>query len=146
MLMHTREWTTIGTQQEKVTNETRPSRSSKALLCSILPVVEKGSLVICDVQYSSYRISQVERSLLLLDTFSKSSTLPWQHTASSSFSWSFSPATIDFHKSPSFDFYMARNLSRLGRWLGRFAAQKSRRLVASLPLDGFATFLQSMAW
>ena len=59
---------------------------SKALLCSILTVVEKASLVICDRQLSlSHRTSQVEPSPLLLDTFSKSSTLPWQnrqHTAS----------------------------------------------------------------
>ena len=58
----------------------------------------------------SHRASQVEPSPLLLDTFSKSSTLPWknwQQTASWSFCWSFSPATIDLQNSPSSDFYMA---------------------------------------
>ena len=60
--------------------------NSKALLCLIVSVIEKASLVICDWQFSfSQRTSQVEPSPLLLDTFSKSSTLPWQnrqHTAS----------------------------------------------------------------
>ena len=59
----------------------------KALFCSILCVVEKESLVITDGQFSfSHRTSRVGPSLLLLDTFSKSLTLPWQDTAS----WSFS--------------------------------------------------------
>ena len=49
MLVHTREGTTIVTQQEKVTNETR---QQMALLCSILSVVEKASLLICDWQFS----------------------------------------------------------------------------------------------
>ena len=39
MLMHTREGTTIVTQQERVENETRQQFISKALLCSILSVV-----------------------------------------------------------------------------------------------------------
>ena len=39
MLMHTREGTTIVTQQEKVKNETRQQFISEALLCSILSVV-----------------------------------------------------------------------------------------------------------
>ena len=60
----------------------------------------EGSLVICDGQLSfSQRKSQIDPSSLLLDTFSKSSTLPWQnwqHTASWSFSRSFFPATIVF--------------------------------------------------
>ena len=60
------------------------------LLCLILAVVEKASyIVICDGQFSfSQRTSQVRPSPFLLDTFPKSSTLPWQnrqHTAS----WSF---------------------------------------------------------
>ena len=84
-------------------------------------VVEKASLVICNAQFSFlHRTSQVEPSPLLLDTFFKSSTLPWknrQQTASWSFSWSCSPATIDFQKSPSSDFYMARDLSRICRSL-----------------------------
>ena len=104
MLMHTREGTTIVTQQQKVKNETWQQFISKALLCSILPVVYIASLLICDGQFSfSHRASQVEPSPLLLDTISKSSTLPWknwQQTASWSFSWSFSPATIDLQKSP----------------------------------------------
>ena len=51
MLMHTREGTTIVTQQEKVKKgnpATDEQFISKALLCSILSVVAKGSLVICD--------------------------------------------------------------------------------------------------
>ena len=39
MLMHTREGTTIVTQQEKVKNETRQQFIAKALLWSILSVV-----------------------------------------------------------------------------------------------------------
>ena len=38
------------------------------------------------------------------------------------FSWSCSPATIDFQKRPSSDVYMARDLSRIWRSLGRLAA------------------------
>ena len=49
MLMHTREGTTIVRQQEKVTNETR---QQMALLCSILSVIEKASLLIYDGQFS----------------------------------------------------------------------------------------------
>ena len=100
---------------------------SKALLCSILSVVQKVSLFICDRQFLfSQRTRQVEPSPLLLDIFSKSSTLPlqnWQHTASWSFSWSFSPATVDFRKSPSSNFYMTWDLwLRLLSSLGGFAA------------------------
>ena len=83
MLMHTRVGTTIVTQQEKVKKgnpATDEQFISKALLCSILSVVEKASLVICNGQFSfSHRTSQVEPSPLLLDTFSKSSTLPWKN-------------------------------------------------------------------
>ena len=100
--------------------------NSKALLCSILSVIDKVLLVICDWQFSfSQRTSQVEPSPLLLDTFSKSSALPRQnrqHTASWSFSRSFSPATTDFQKSPLSGFYTARDLSRLRRSLGLFSA------------------------
>ena len=39
MLMHTREGTTIVTQQEKVKNETQQQFISEALLCWILSVV-----------------------------------------------------------------------------------------------------------
>ena len=92
MLIHSREGTTKMTQQEK--RKTKPDWTdeqftSKALLCSILSIVEKASLVICNGQFSfSHWTSQVEPSPLLLDAFSKSSTLPWknrQQTASSSF-------------------------------------------------------------
>ena len=101
---------------------------SKALLCSILSVVQKVSLFICDRQFLfSQRTRQVEPSPLLLDLFSKSSTLPlqnWQHTAYWRFSWSFSPATVDFRKSPSSNnFYMTWDLwLRLLHSLGGFAA------------------------
>ena len=69
--------------------------------------------------------SQVEASPLLLDTFFKSSTLPWknrQQTASWSLSWSFFSATINFQNSTSSDFYMARDLSWLRLSRGCFAA------------------------
>ena len=79
MLMHTKEGTTIVTQQERL--KTNPASdeqfTSKVLLCSILSVVEKASLVICNGQFSfSHRTSQVDPSPLLLDTFLKSATLP----------------------------------------------------------------------
>ena len=62
---------------------------SKALRCSILSVVEKASLVICKEQFSFlHRTSQVELSSLLLDTFFKSSTLPWKNRQQTA-SWSF---------------------------------------------------------
>ena len=85
-------------------------------------------VIYCDRQFLfSQRTRQVEPSLLLLDIFSKSSTLPlqnWQHTAYWSFSWSFSPATVDFRKSPSSNnFYMTWDLwLRLLHSLGGFAA------------------------
>ena len=55
MLMYTREGTTV-TQQEKL--KTKPDNrwtikaQIKALLCSILSVVEKASLVICNGPFS----------------------------------------------------------------------------------------------
>ena len=56
----------------------------------LLSVVEKASLVICNWQFSfSHRTSQVEPSPLLLDTFFKSSTLPWKNRQQTA-SWSFS--------------------------------------------------------
>ena len=116
MLMHTRGGTTIVTQQEK--SKTKPNNRWTiyfcSLLCSFLSFVEKA--YDCDGQFSfPHQTSQVEPNALLLNTFSKSSTCSWknrQQTASWSLSWSFSPATIDFQNSPSFDFYMARDLSR----------------------------------
>ena len=90
MLMHTSEGTTIMTQQEKL--KTKPDNRfiSKALLCSILSVVEKASLVICNGQFSfSQRTTQVELSPPLLDTIFKSSTLPWKNRRQTA-SWSFS--------------------------------------------------------
>ena len=62
-----------GYQQNPTTDE---QVISKTLFCSILSVVEKGSLVICNEQFSYLqRTSQVEASPVLLDTFSKSLTL-----------------------------------------------------------------------
>ena len=161
MLMHTREGTTIVTQQEKVTNETRQQINNLfQWLCSVrsFSVFEKASLVICDGQFSfSHRTSQVELRPLLLATFSKSSTLPWQnrqHNASRSFSWSFSPPTIDFQNSPSSDFYMARDLSlawplgRLAAWpLKRLAplAKKLVKLDSAVVLMGFSGALSSFS-
>ena len=65
MLTHTREGRTIVTQQEKL--KTKPATDeqfiSKALLCSILSVVEKASLVICNGQVSfSHRTGQAKLS------------------------------------------------------------------------------------
>ena len=61
MLMHTREGTTIVTQQEKVKNETRQQFILKALLCSILSVVQKASLLICDGSFH-FRTGQAKLS------------------------------------------------------------------------------------
>ena len=77
MLINTRKGTTIVTQQEKVANETRQQR-----LCSVRSFLFSGKhhnhIVVCDGQFSfSQRTSQVEPSPFLLDTFSKSPTLPW---------------------------------------------------------------------
>ena len=80
------------TQQEK--SKTKPdNRCSiyfKSLLCSVLSVVEKSLVNICDGQFSfPHRTSQAEPNALLLDTFSKSLTLSRknrQQTASRSFS------------------------------------------------------------
>ena len=47
MLMYAREGTTIVTQQEKIKNETRQQMNNlflKALLCSILSIIEEASL------------------------------------------------------------------------------------------------------
>ena len=110
MLMHTREGTTIVTQQEKL--KTKPDNR--------WTIHFKGSALFdpfcCRESFISYlqgqfsfsqRTTPVELSPLLLDTFFKSSTLPWknqQQTASWSFSWSCSPATIDFQKKSFFLF------------------------------------------
>ena len=127
MLMHTREGTTIVTQQEKL--KTKPDNR--------WTIYFKGSALFdpfccleSDGQFSfSHRTSQVEPSQLLLDTFSKSSILAWknwQQTASWSFSWSFSPATTDFQNSPLSAFYMARDLSSRVRCSpDRFTTKKS---------------------
>ena len=79
MSIHTREATTIETNQEKL--KMKPNnRWTKALPRSILSVVEKASVVNCDGQFSfSHRTSLVEASAFLLDTFSKSLTLPWKN-------------------------------------------------------------------
>ena len=88
MLMHTRERRDNNSDTAGKGYQRKPTTDeqfiSKTPLCSILSVVEKGSLVICDGQFSfSQRTSQVEPSPVLLDTFSKILTLPWenrQHT------------------------------------------------------------------
>ena len=120
--MHNRKGTTIVTQQEKVTNETRQQMNNLfQRLCSVRSFCCRESLL--SYFFTATGSFHFEPSQLLLDTFSKSSTLPWknrQQNASWSFSWSCSPATIDFQKSPSSDFYMARDLSRICRSLGRF--------------------------
>ena len=121
------------TQQEKL--KTKPDNRfiSKALLCSILSVVEKASLVICNGQFSfSHRTSQVEPSPLLLDTFFKSSTLPWknrQQTASWSFSWSFFPAKKNF-KAVLRSIFVWRGTSR--DFASRLAAKKLAPLANEL--------------
>ena len=87
------------------------------LLCLILTVVEKASyIVICDGQFSfSQRTSQVKPSPLLLDTFPKSSTLPWQnrqHTAS----WSFPTLAkkfVNLDSAGSFNGFFFRSFSHL---------------------------------
>ena len=125
MSMHTRKGTTIVTQQEKL--KTKPDNR--------WTIYFKGSALFdpfccleSDGQFSfSHRTSQVEPSQLLLDTFSKSSTLPWknrQQTASWSFSWSFFPATIDFQNSTSSDFYMAETSRD-----SRLAASRPKKLA-----------------
>ena len=56
MLMHTKKGTTIETQQEKVTKETRRQKNkrqtTKGSALFDPSVVEKASLVICDGQFS----------------------------------------------------------------------------------------------
>ena len=91
MLMHTREGTTIVTQQEKL--KTKPDNR--------WTIYFKGSALFdpfcCRESFISYlqravfishRTSQVELSSLLLDTFFKSSTLPWKNRQQTA-SWSF---------------------------------------------------------
>ena len=107
MLMHTRKGTTIVTQQEKVTNETRQRMNNLfQRLCSVRSFCCRES-IFSYLQQTVFILSQAN---FYLTHFLKVSTLPWknwQQTASWSFSWSFSPATIDFQNSPSSDFYMA---------------------------------------
>ena len=103
--MYIREGTAIVTQQEKVPNGTRQqmnnlfqrlcsvslrrrrskplyrrvrgAAATQAMLFSILSVVEKGSLVICDRKFSfSHRTSRVEPSPLLRDNFLKDPDFP----------------------------------------------------------------------
>ena len=76
--MHTRKGTTIVTQQEKVTNETQQQMNNLfRTLCSVPSLCYRES------------IFHFEPSQLLLDTFSKSSTLPWNNRQQTA-SWSFS--------------------------------------------------------
>ena len=102
MLMRTRERKTIVTQQEKVKNETRQQMNNLfQRLCSIDPFCCLESIITylrrADFIFAPGKPSWAKPTVL--DTFSKSSTLPrknWQQTASWSFSCSFSPATIAF--------------------------------------------------
>ena len=109
MLMHTREGKTIVTQREKVENETRQEMNNLfQRLCSIWSfLLSRKHHYLFATGSFHFRIGQAKLS----KAFSKSSTLPWknwQQTASWSFSWSFSPATIDFQNSPSSDFIWRR--------------------------------------
>ena len=139
MLMHTREEKTTVTQWEKVKNEIRQQMNNLfQRLCSVRSFLlsrkhhylfATGSFIFAPGKPSLAKPTSTRY-------ISKSSTLPWknwQQTASWSFCWSFSPATIDFQNSPSSDFYMAgplatsspawplrgqKNLPRsLGNWL-----------------------------
>ena len=98
---------------------------SKALLGSILSVVEKASLVICNGQFSfSQRTSQVEPSPLLL----KSPTLPWknrQQTASWSFSWRFFLKTV---LRPTF-IWRGNSRDFVSRFSCRLAASRPKKLT-----------------
>ena len=82
MLMHTREGTTIVTQQEKIKNETRQQFISKALLGIVRSFLlsRKHHYLFARGSFH-FRTGQAksEPSPLLLDTFSKSSTLPWKN-------------------------------------------------------------------
>ena len=84
MLIQTREGTTIETKQEKL--KMKPDNrwtiyfKGSAPFVPFFSVVEKTSLVICNGQFSfSHRTSLVEPNAHLLDTFSKSLTLPWKN-------------------------------------------------------------------
>ena len=82
MLMHTRQGTTIVTQHEKVKMETRKPGNRWTIHFKGSALFDPFCYleIIGDGQFSfSLRTSQVEPSQLLLDTFSKSSILPWKN-------------------------------------------------------------------
>ena len=154
MLMHTRKGTTIVTQQEKVTNETRQQMNNLfQRLCSVRSfLLSRKHHYLFATGSFHFRTGQAKLSqahFYSIQSFSNSSTLPWknwQQTASWSFSWSFSPTTIDFQNSPSSDFYMAWDLSLLRRPPSSLHAQKSlphllRNSLNSIP-RGFQWFFR----
>ena len=130
MLMHTRKGTTIVTQQEKVTNETRQQMNNLfQRLCSVRSFLlsrkhhylfatgsfhfRTGQAKLSQAHFYSIHFLKVRHFLGKIDNIPPPGC----------FSWSFPPATIDFQKSPSSEYYMARDLSRLRRSLFRSRAK-----------------------
>ena len=126
MLMHTREGTTIVTQQEKVTNETRQQMNNLfQRLCSVRSLCCRESI-----------FSYLRRAVFILSQanfysihFLKVRHFPGknrQQTASWSFSWSCSRATVDFQTSPSSIFICRGNCRE---FVARLAASQPKKLA-----------------
>ena len=111
---------------------------SKALLCSILSVIQKllatgsfhfrsGQAKLSQANFYSIHFLKVRYFPGKTDNKPTNRFLEFH-------SCSFYPATINFQNSPSSDLYMARDLSRLRRSPDRFAAKKAcpRSLTTSL--------------
>ena len=126
MLMHTRKGTTIVTQQEKVTKETRRQMNNLfQRLCSVRSLCCRESI-----------FSYLRRAVFILSQanfysihFLKVRHFPGknrQQTASWSFSWSCSRATVDFQTSPSSIFICRGNCRE---FVARLAASQPKKLA-----------------
>ena len=122
VLMHTRKGTTIVTQQEKVTNETQQQMNNLLrTFCSVRSSCCRESIF----SYLRLAVFILSQANFYSINFLKVRHFPGKianKPLPGVFSWSCSPATIDFQKRPSSDVYMARDLSRICLSLGRLAA------------------------
>ena len=106
MLMHNRKETTIVTQQEKVTNETRQQMNSlfqrlcsvRSFCCweSIFSYLRRAVFILSQANFYSIHFQKVRHFPGKQQTTTNNNR---QQTACWSFSWSCSPATRDFQQS-----------------------------------------------
>ena len=126
MLMHTRRGTTIVTQQETVTNETRQQMNNIQRLCSVQSFCCRESIF----SYLWRTVFILRQAIFYSIHFLKDRHFPGK-IDNKPLPVVFLEATLlisttDFQKSPSSDFYMARDLSRIVACL---AASQPKKLA-----------------